>query len=158
MPFWIYPYGVMRSQSLKYYSFNRKTFKAVSFAFVSDQLVTDSQQLHFNDSIFNYQYPPLSVQPFSASFTFFLFVLARRATQCTIATSWDVANAFNSNYLCWLLGGGRRQTAKRNSISSQHLDLPGAVCRQKDWHFGQVEIKVESASSQPPDIVSICQA
>lgn len=61
----------MRSQSLKYYSFNRKTFKAVSFAFVSDQLVTDSQQLHFNDSIFNYQYPPLSVQPFSASFTFF---------------------------------------------------------------------------------------
>lgn len=83
---------------------------------VSDQLVTDSQQLHFNDSIFNYQYPPLSVQPFSAtSFSIFFFrcfpaswpgVLA---TQCTIATSWDVANAFNSNYLCWLLSGRRRR-------------------------------------------------
>jgi len=36
-----------------------------AFAFLSDQLVTDSSQLLFNDSIFNYQYPPLSVQPFS---------------------------------------------------------------------------------------------
>lgn len=40
-----------------------------AFAFLSDQLVTDSSQLLFNDSIFNYQYPPLSVQPlFSAAF------------------------------------------------------------------------------------------
>lgn len=90
---------------------------------VSDQLVTDSQQLHFNDSIFNYQYPPLSVQPFSAtSFPIFFLLLLSSvpafwrpgvlATQCTIATSWDVANAFNSNYFCWLLSGRWRPKGK----------------------------------------------
>lgn len=126
-----------------------------AFAFLSDQLVTDSSQLLFNDSIFNYQYPPLSVQPFSAAFFSSLEAAVQDQAQCTIATSWDVANAFNSNYLCWLLGK-RRAKGGPFQVDSQHLDL--ITPAKRDWHLGQVEIKVESASTEPPDIVSICQA
>lgn len=110
-------------------------------------LMIPSSTINIRLCPFNRFFPPLFFSSLEAA--------VQDQAQCTIATSWDVANAFNSNYLCWLLGK-RRAKGGPFQVDSQHLDL--ITPAKRDWHLGQVETKVESASTEPPDIVSICQA